>query len=268
MLTFLFWNTDHNAVSRHVVDLAIRHDVDFVLLAECAIPPADLLQAINHKRSSYHYVPSNYERIVTLLRFSPQFTNILLDTPNLLLRRVKMPEREEFLLAAAHLPSRLWEDAASLNSECEELAKIIRDQETSQGHERTIVIGDLNLNPFEPGIVRAPGFHAVMSKRVAGRGSRVVHGRRYPFFYNPMWNYFGDENPPSGTYYYRGSGHLSYFWNIFDQVLIRPDLLHYLPDHPVNILTTTDSQPLLRGNELPDRVKVSDHLPILFTINL
>jgi hypothetical protein len=79
MLTFLFWNTNHNAVTRHVIDLAIRHDVDFVLLAECATPPADRLQAINYKRSSYHYVPSNYERIVTLLRFSPQFTNILLD---------------------------------------------------------------------------------------------------------------------------------------------------------------------------------------------
>lgn len=267
MLTFLFWNVARQSNAQFLVELAMQYKPDFLLLAECRFSISDLLQRLNQTHASYHYAPSIYERIVTFVHFSPSLIKTLFEGPNLLIRHLGLPGREEILLAAVHLPSQFHEDLASLNMECEEIAKTVREYETKQGHERTILIGDLNLNPFEPAVAGAAGFHAVMSKRVAGRGARIVHGRRYPFFYNPMWNHFGDERPPAGTYYYRGSGHLSYFWNVFDQVLVRPDLLKYLPERPVEIITTTLMRSLLRGNELPDRTKISDHLPILFTMN-
>lgn len=268
MLTFLFWNIDRKNVSQFVADLAVQHAADFVLLAECALAPVTLLQAMNRDVAHYHYIPNFYQRVMTFVRFSPELTRTLFDGPNLLITNVNLPGREEFLIAAAHLPSRLREDSESLSMECQETAKIVRQYEERLGHERTIVIGDLNLNPFEPAMAGAAGFHAVSSKRVAARRARVVHGRRYPFFYNPMWNHFGDETPPAGTYYYRGGGHLAYFWNIFDQVLVRPDLVKYLPASPVEVVTSVEGHNLLRGNELPNRTMISDHLPILFKINM
>jgi hypothetical protein len=268
MLKFLFWNIARNPVTPLIADLAIEREVDFILLAECAIPPARLLLALNAGSPQYHYVPNQYERLVLFVRFSSELTRTLLDSPNLLITRVSLPAREEFLLAAVHLPSRLREEATSLNMEGEEIARTIREHETREGHERTLVIGDFNLNPFEPAVAGTAGFHAVMSKQIARRGARVVHGRRYPFFYNPLWNHFGDETPPAGTYFYRGGGHLAYFWHIFDQVLVRPELIKYLPAQPVEIITTVKAQTLLRGNEVPDRTRMSDHLPVLFTMKM
>ena len=39
-----------------------------------------------------------------------------------------------------------------------------------------------------------------------------------------MWNLFGDFDSPHGTYYYGGSSTNNTFWNIYDQVIIRPGL--------------------------------------------
>ncbi len=92
---------------------------------------------------------------------------------------------------------------------CVELARDIGDQERRVGHRRTILVGDLNMNPFETGVSGAPGLNAVMSRAIAARGKRIVESREHNFFYNPMWNHFGDQgrNPP-GTYYYETSTHL------------------------------------------------------------
>ena len=42
-----------------------------------------------------------------------------------------------------------------------------QNAETKAGHTRTILVGDLNVNPFEVAVVGAHGLHAVMAKQVA-----------------------------------------------------------------------------------------------------
>ena len=104
------------------------------------------------------------------------------------------------------------------------------------------------MNPFEPGVVAAGGLHAVMSREVASRQSRTVQGRDYRFFYNPMWNHFGDANSPTaGSYFYNASEHVSYFWNLFDQVLIRPELAAPFDPDSLSIVTSAGSRSLVRG---------------------
>lgn len=41
-----------------------------------------------------------------------------------------------------------------------------------------------------------------------------------------MWNHFGDaKSSTAGSYYYDSAEHVNYyFWDMFDQVLIRPEL--------------------------------------------
>lgn len=142
----------------------------------------------------------------------------------------------------------------------------IKLYENELGHSRTILVGDLNMNPFEKGVVGAKGLHGVMARSIAKSGGRKILGRFYSYFYNPMWGFFGDGNRgPPGTYYYRRSQHVVYFWNLFDQVLIRPELLDKFKNEDLCILDHYGDKSLLSKNGLP---LISDHLPIVFKIDL
>lgn len=122
------------------------------------------------------------------------------------------------------------------------------------------------MNPFEYGMVGAGGLHGVMDRRIAVRGSRKVRGESRMFFYNPMWSKLGDAGPsPPGTYFYNAGSYVSYFWNMFDQVLVRPALLNSLPSDGVNIVTEIAGTSLLTDWGRPNS-EVSDHLPIVCSL--
>lgn len=175
----------------------------------------------------------------------------------------------DVLLAVAHLPSKQHWDDASQGLECVSLSEAIRSEEHKIGHSRTVLVGDLNMSPFEDGVVSAAGLHGVMSRQIARRGSRAVQSREYPFFYNPMWNFMGDEPPgPPGTYYYSRATQREFFWHMFDQVLIRPDLLDRFATRYLQVVQHADHTPLLTAAGLPNTDEASDHLPLLFQLGL
>jgi len=163
------------------------------------------------------------------------------------------------LIAFVHFPSKMY------NSETADKLvrgiKIKADVEMIEsvcGHKRTIVIGDFNMNPFEEGMLSAVALHSIPSKRVVKNETRRVSGEDYSMFYNPMWNLLGDDVDPPGTYFYNNSGQINYFWNIFDQVIIRPDLIDSYVPGSLQILTEIGGA---------KHIKISDHLPIVFDIN-
>jgi len=126
------------------------------------------------------------------------------------------------------------------------------------------------MNPFEAGVIAANGLYGVMSRVKAEKGSRTVQGRDYPFFYNPMWSLLGNESQDRapGSYYYSGSGPAELFWHIFDQVLIRSDLLDSFSNSHLRIINSVGSTALVTETGLPDKKRASDHLPILFKLTL
>lgn len=147
---------------------------------------------------------------------------------------------------------------------CNELKRLIEATEKRAGHSRTILMGDLNMNPFESGVVGSGGLNATMTRAEAAKEFRTVQGNRYPFFFNPMWKVFaGVDGKPQGTYYYSRNEHVTYFWNVFDQVLVRPSLMQHLPDESVEVVDRVGDQSLLTPNGLPNRASASDHLPVV-----
>jgi len=92
-----------------------------------------------------------------------------------------------------------------------------------------------------------------------------VQTRPYKFFYNPMWSHFGDRAAAAGTYYYESAEPLCYFWNIFDQVLLRPELLGGFTHERLRIVTEIAGVSLLTDGR-PDRTLASDHLPVLLQL--
>ncbi|MGA2372950.1 MAG: hypothetical protein ACLP3R_12325 [Candidatus Korobacteraceae bacterium] len=263
MLKFLFWNLNGNDVSSLLSRMAQDELVDVFILAECASEPWRLLEALNAERSEYQIGWSNCDRLLFLTRFDSHWLTALFESSHISIQRLEMPARRSLLIAAAHLPSKLHFSEESQVFESVQLARMIEEVEASEGHQRTVVLGDLNMNPFEAGMVGARGgLHAVMSRSVAGRDTRTVQNEKYRFFYNPMWNHLGDRTDVGGTFYYENSEAVCYFWNMYDQVLLRPDLLKGFAPEQVRIVTKIGGVSLLEGGR-PDTKVASDHLPVL-----
>jgi hypothetical protein len=268
-ITLLFWNIRRNPIEAIVAELARRHEVDILILAESNINPAVLLETLNAQSTEYHFSPQlGCRKIQLYSRFETQFIKAIFEHSRITVRRLNLPGLIEILIVMIHMPSKRNWSADSQGYECNRIAEEIRILETQVGHSRTILVGDLNMNPFDHGTVSARGFHAVMSQAIAREGKRTVQGVDYPFFYNPMWNHFGDTTPGMpGTYYFRNAEHKVYFWHILDQVLIRPDLLSNFDAKDLQIPDSVGDTSFLT-NGRPNKKIISDHLPLIFRLDL
>jgi hypothetical protein len=105
-----------------------------------------------------------------------------------------------------------------------------------------------------------------MTRALAARERRTVRGHDYRMLYNPMWGLFGDRPSagPPGTYYRSSTGTVNYFWNMYDQVLLRPAVAGAQAE--LRILDTDGTDTLLTPRGLPDQAAGSDHLPLLFRL--
>lgn len=273
MTSFLFWNLNNNESTFPLIsDIAEENNIDIILLAESTKNIANLLKEINKKQSNYYfYTTSNCEKILVLINLNSQnYSRPISESNRFTIRHLKLPNSIDILLAATHHISKDSYDESSQTMEAIKLSNEIKYAEITVGHSRTVLVGDLNMNPFEKGIVNAAALHAISSKKIAQGEKRTVQGTEYPFFYNPMWNFLGDElMTPPGTYYYPSSGHLSFFWNTFDQVLIRPSLLDRFKVENLKIVVETKTHSLLSERKgIPKKRPFSDHLPIVFSLDL
>lgn len=193
---------------------------------------------------------------------------------------MQLPDIDSFLLIAAHLGSKLHQSVESQTLAAPLFnATIVRIAEKKTKHNRTLIVGDLNMNPFDAAMVGAEGFNAVMTRDAAQQEDRRIGKQTYPFFYNPMWSHFGDsthelyppghpDHQPAGTCYYSPRESRWYYWNMSDQVLIRPELLPFFRNQDLKIIVTDGVTSLLTNRGLPNRTLASDHFPIRFRLHL
>jgi len=270
MFRVLFWNTAGREVSNALRNLVHGRSVDLLLLAESAMPPAKILSALNAgSKRMYRFVRSNCPRITIFARLPVAWLGEVLDTDHLTIRRVTLPALEPFLIGAVHLRSKLYQSPASAMIGLIQLAERLRRTEERLGTDRTVLIGDFNANPFEDGMLAAHGLHAVMCAKRAARVSRVVDGEVCRFFYNPMWGLYGDLSPgPPGTYHRSSAEEVNPFWNMYDQVLVRPALLPAFRPDELTIITEDGAERFLTRSGTPNRRQFSDHLPVLFGLDL
>jgi hypothetical protein len=299
MLTFLFWNLggelpdgtpDRVVIQRRVrlrsilANLTRQYQVDILILAECPLPTRTILDAINDQNPLPYASPdarSLCPRVTIYPRFPRRYLGWFgaLESRHYTCRHLRLPAREPLILFAAHFGSKLFKSDDSQTSAAPLISQVIRQAEKKARHDRTLVVGDLNMNPFDPGMVTAEGLNAVMTKALVLEGDRTVDNVAYPFFYNPMWGLFGDathelhppgdpEHEPPGTCFYRPRESKWYYWNILDKVLLRKGLLARFRNRELRILVGDGQQSFLTAEGIPDRQGVSDHLPILFSLHL
>lgn len=267
-MTFLFWNVHQAPLGRLVASVAIDAQADVIIVSEFD----DSTTALRHLNAEtdriFHLLESVDQRLKVLHRLPIDAIQELGAYDGLTFFALAPPAGLEVLLVGAHLRSKLWANEGAQAVFSRRWNDRIRHHEEQRGHERTIVVGDLNMNPFESGMVSADGFHATPARSVARTNSRTVGGERYRYFYNPMWNHLGDDRGPPGTFF-RGSpsateGH----WHLLDQVLVRPALLQCFPKEAVRVVTSVGSTSLLSSDGRPDSTLSSDHLPVRFCLDL
>jgi hypothetical protein len=266
MLSGLFWNVKKQPLAELLRQLCDEYDIDLLMLAECSMSDKQLLPILN-QGSSRTFVRNWNDpspRISFFTRLARTELKIVSDRPHCSIRALTPPGSEEILIAAIHHRSKLHAAQGHQDALMTRTANQVAEAEARHAHRRTLVVGDFNMNPFEPGLCSADGLHAVMSKAVASKISRTVDSEERFFFYNPMWNLLGDETPgPPGTYYH-GAGMISYFWNTFDQVLLRPALMQHYRPGDVAVLSEVGGTRLFSNDRLAPGL--SDHLPIVFKL--
>ena len=270
-MRFLFWNINDRPIHGSIAQLVVDHDVDILVLAEARSHISKLLAAINPiGNAEFYQIDSpGCERINIFARFPACFAKACYETSHMTTQHFSPPGVDSFLLVGVHMPSKWNADERDQAGHCEDLATAIAEVEDQVGHTRTILVGDVNQNPFEEGMLSAKGLHAVTSADVARRESRKFNKQPYRMFYNPMWGKFGDTTAgPSGTYFHVSSKKCEIFWHILDQVLIRPNLLSRFQQNSLQILSGHSGMTFLNNKGRPSKTNASDHLPILFEMSI
>lgn len=271
-LNFLFWNTNRKPLIKEIANIAKYNNIDVILLAEHNLNDVDLLLELNSESFEY-YLPNpifQSDRIKIFTKFDNHFIIPVADEfdNRFTCFKIVLPPIEELLVFGVHLPSRKHASPASISANARELASKVKEIEKILNLNNTIVVGDFNVNPSDESIIGAGDFHAVMDSKIAKKMSRTVSGEKRDYFYNPMWSLHGDVgNNVAGSYYYNQEGLVSNHWNVFDQVLFRPSLIDNFEKDSLRFVDSDGEKTLLTNRGLPSN-KYSDHLPLIFTLNL
>jgi len=269
--SFLFWNVNGRSLEQRIARMVQANDVDVLMLAECDSQPRDVLEALNTSAERRYCFPfSESERIRIFTRFPESSLIDLFNSPldRLTIRRLRVDRRIDVLLCVLHFQSRLNWRHEDQTLEATVIARDIAAAEDRVFHRRTILVGDMNMNPFDVGMIGAHALNAVMTRRLASAVERTVAGRSYRCFYNPMWGFFGDRTPgPPGTFFRPASSPTNQYWHMLDQVLVRPDLAGNLR-HVAILDSDGETSLVTKPSGRPRRSTASDHLPVFFQLDL
>jgi len=253
MINFGFWNVDSSGdwqktrqnIPQYAADLASEHSLDLLFLIECAIPVTSLMTAFTSAQN--HFSIPSAERFKVVAWFDPRFmVRMQLPVPNdrVDIWHLTLPLQEEVLVALVHGPDKRNYDVTDQELFLQQVVADLSYCEQRVEHTRSIVLGDFNASPFESPVASTAGMNAVSSRRIAQGAPRRILNKSFAYFYNPMWNLFGDArgNGVPATYYYRKS---YLYWHMLDQVLIRPSLIERFDFTALQVVTELKNAQLI-----------------------
>lgn len=265
-MNFIFWNTNKNkSINPFLEDMILEHRSNVVILAEYKDNENVLCNSLYLKGMDFNTKANigGCPRIKILFRLNPIITHFS-ETEYYTIKNIKLRDLD-IILACVHFPSLLFNNDANLEGLARELIIDIEKVEEYNKHSNTIIVGDFNANPFNNSVINAGALHGIPTRDVAKKKCRSILSTRYKMFYNPMWNLFGDLKGVPGTYYYNNGNQCNFYWNMFDQVILRPSMIDLFDLQSLKIITTINGNTLLKNN-VPN-IEYSDHLPISFSLN-
>ena len=255
-MRILFWNAYKKPNVKMIKDLLSENDIDIAIFAE--------------------YVSDAIKKIATETHYLWHDGNGGCDTVTMLAKdKISVVIRREqdrytiydcgwddkrYIIVGIHNYDRISHPMNStriLNNA--RLASDIDEIEKQQGVNKTIVIGDFNDNPFDDSLIAKETLNAVVFKSVAESSGTITHNRKEKKrFYNPVLQMLRDEDGKRGSIYY-SSGDTTLYWNCFDQILFRRNLINSF--EKMQYCTMVNGTSLLA--KIKPKTKYSDHLPLI-----
>lgn len=170
-----------------------------------------------------------------------------------------------FIVAVAHLVDRMSSaDPEPRLVDIRKMMDVIHGYEAKASISKTIVMGDLNSNPYDKEMLLPNAFNAMLFKGIVrNKTTRTWCGDEYPFLYNPTIHWLSEESENYGSFYYSGDC-TSPVWNCYDQALVSPELMDRINSYSyLRKIGDVDLIAKVRPNS-----KISDHLPLLVDIDL
>jgi hypothetical protein len=273
-LKILYWNTYKKSLDEEIKELVIKHEINFLILLENTTDNDFLINLLKNINPDFKLVNS------LVFKKAKVFSSIKsLDIREIVghgrygIYELASSNFEKYLLTITHFPSKKdWGNPNDHFGLCVELRTDIELAEVKNDTQNTIIVGDFNMNPFEDGLVNSSGLHNVNNKEIALTQQRNFQGKAYRFFYNPMWSFLGDSSKGKvqGSHFFNTYKPLNYYWNLYDQVMIRPDLIPFFDEKKLDILNKIGEKSLLKKINGYNRInkEISDHLPLIFEIKL
>ena len=289
-MKFLTWNTGKKSTDlqkKVVKELVSENDPDVIVFQECT--GAFLKSTMPNEYYEIPY-PSRTgidRRVRVFLKTSVLKHKQIYNEFNNKLIFVKIEVLTSglvFNLAAVHLYSKIN------NSEREQMWKNMPffskieslELMDSPKSDKTIIAGDFNYNPFEKDHFDSRVINSFASLKMLEfmyKSTSFERGKN--MWYNPMWNLLGDydllnqSRRINGTYYRYSDNENHPFWNMFDGFLVRSSIAEKIEFKSMSILTETKTskikflKPLVisESESLIDE-RISDHLPVVITINI
>ena len=273
-IQFLYWNINNKSESFISEIKKIATDIDILLLVENNEIDNSLIEKelglykIKYKTSfdETKYTPKFYSRFQ-----NDELEHIGITTSKrLVFTSLKLQNSNEILIGGIHFPSKLnYNDLPQLEI-VRGYVQEIEEIETMKNNRKTLIFGDFNMNPFEPGMIELSAFNATLSEIEARKISKKFHYRNYNYFYNPMWSFLGDRNYLSGEKKQPGSFYYSKspYWNMFDKVIMRPEIIDMFDFSSIKLIDNLGDEKLVDENFIIKKDLYSDHLPLSFKIKL
>lgn len=286
---FMFWNINlntkgkdynkkHDNIHNAILTMSEKYDLNFILLVEAQqLDIESMLQSLNYK------VKDKFSLGVTekvLSTIGQRF--VIFHTVNNNINVQRMDDRERILSTAyningsdvlinlVHLRDKYNHSDKTLDAFAHDHAIHIKKFEIENCSEKSLLVGDFNLNPYQDGMMNVNAFNAIMSPYIVEKGVRKWNGNEYKYFYNPSWNVLGKQennNQVFGTYYYDNNQEVDLaYWYMLDQLILRKDLLKSYRSSSLEIISNVGNIDLLNKKGIPDKKEYSDHLPIKFTM--
>lgn len=263
-MNYLFWNTNEKPVNNVLKELISGLKCDIIGLAEYKDNIQELINGLWMEGFYLYEVPQiGCKRIQILTKYEVDSIIHFEEQSYYTVKKIPHDKYGFHIIAFLHLSSKLYGQSEDRLAQIMEVKSSIEKAEIDVGNTRSVIIGDFNMNPFEYPMVMAGGMHSLSCRQVVNERNRTVSGKKYSMFYNPMWNKLGDNDKPQGTYFYRSSIQTSYFWNTFDQVLIRPELIPDLNVDNIKIIDEINGISLKDDKGIPN---ISDHFPLYFEL--
>lgn len=267
-MNVLFWNTfrtrNKGNIDNCIMDLVSEKGCDIIILAEYLEPIVNLCNMVNtDSELEYKPIPnySGCDKIKGIINAKYAIESIQEQARYQIVKIETMAYK--LLIGMIHNVSAFHNSKETQAVILEQFSCDINEAEKSQSIKNTMVIGDLNVNPFEPACIAANTLHAIPFAEEVEKTTRIVVGKEYQKFYNPTWKLLGRKEIPYATYYYSNSDAVNYYWHMFDQVIIRPRLIPAFFEESLSIIIETENHKLLKGGK-PDMESYSDHLPLFY----